>query len=216
MKQKFNDTDVVHLLANLKAAENNYPADMIRSRRDAYLKQAAAMSVLVETGGDATMGGTSGGASAGSASMGKLLEIALVTMIVVEAGVAAYVYRDKIAEFFNSTLAPKVEVVPSPPESFPSEVPADEEAFTMTPAATPTFTVTVTETPAPVATISPAAGNNEAGITDSANSADAQIVSTPNPKDKNNSGLHLGQTKQPTKDTEKNDSSDSKDKENKK
>lgn len=216
MKQQFSDTDVVKLLANLKDAGNGYPADMIRSRRDAYIKQAAAMSVLVNTAGDGTMGGTNGGASAGSASLGTLLEIALVTMIVVEAGAAAYVYRDQIADFFNSTLAPKVEVVSSPPGGFPSEIPASEKTSTMTPVATATFTVTVTGTPAPIVTSSPAAENNDAGITDGADSADVQTASTPNPKDKDNSGLHLGQTKQPTKDTEKNDNSDSKDKDNKK
>lgn len=216
MKQKFSDADVVHLLTNLKDAGNGYPAEMIRSRREAYIKQAAAMSALVNTAGDGTMGGTSGGASTGSASLGTLLEIALVTMIVVEAGAAAYVYRDQIADFFNSTLAPKVEVVSSPPGSFPSEIPASEETSTMTPVITATFTVTVTGTPAPVVTISPAAETVGDGITASADSADVQIVSTPNPKDKDNSGLHLGQTKQPTKDTEKNDNSDSKDKDNKK
>lgn len=54
MKPKFSDTDVVHLLANLKNMENDYPAKMMRLRRNRYIRQAAAVTVVSKSVGNKT------------------------------------------------------------------------------------------------------------------------------------------------------------------
>jgi len=200
MKNKMSDQDVLNLLSNLKNAENNYPSDMIKSRRDSYIKQAAAMMALAGPGGN---GATEAGANqatiangtASSLVTGKFLEVALIVALVIEAGVTAYIYRDKIADFINSTISPKVETVASPPAGYSPDAVAGEEASTEAPDVTET--VTGTETPVPSGTLLPSAGNNDGndgqGI--------QQVESTPDPNE--NPGLHLGQTKQPTDDSDK-------------
>lgn len=220
MKDKLSDQDVLNLLTSLKKSESNYPPDMIQSRRDMFLKRAATMAVLAVDGGSSairTKNGqtTSSSAAGGGFSVGTLLETALVVALVIEAGVVAYVYREKIADFVNSTLSPNVEIVASPPGSSSSEIPAIEETSTENPVGTATVTVIVTETPAPAGTVLPAADNNfvDNNNDNSNNGGNAQITSTPNPND--NPGLHLGQTKQPTNDPntdKKNDNNDPKDK----
>jgi hypothetical protein len=176
--------------------DNYYPSYMMVSRRDSYIKQAAAMMALAGAGGNgatkpgnnqATISNTTGS----NLATGKLIQIALIVALVVEAGVAAYIYRDKIADFINSSLSPKVETVASPPAGDSQEPVANEQASTETPDASATYTVT--ETPAPSATLIPAAGNDDGG--------NVQVGSTPDPND--NPGLHLGQTKQPTDDSDK-------------
>ena len=174
---------------------------MIRSRRDSYLKQAAAMMALVGAGGNGTAeAGTNQAVISNAAGSGlatvKLIEIALIVALVIEAGVATYIYRDKIADFINSTLSPRVEVIASPPAGYSPDAVASKEVSTDTPDATET--VTATDTPEPSATLLPAAGNNDAGNN---GSEDVQVQSTPDPN--NNPGLHLGQTKQPTDDPNK-------------
>jgi len=226
VKQKFSDKDSVGLLSNLKNAENNYPSEMIQSRRDLYKKQAAAMAVLVKTTGNGTIAGAGGSANAGPASLGTFLEVALVIMIVVEAGVAAYIYRDQIADFINSTLSPKVEVDADPPKdsiSTPVVLPAaGEELDTATPTAlpidTPTITMTVTGTAidTPPATLLPTLA--PVGLEDT-QVTDEQLQSTP-PPPRDNPGNHYGNTPKPerTKDSNNNSVDDkyNQDKEKKK
>lgn len=204
MKNKISDQDVLNLLSNLRNAENNYPSDMIKSRRDSYIKQAAAMMALVGAGGNGdTKAGTNqatiSNVTGTSLATGKLIEVALIIALVVEAVVAAYFYRDKIADFINSTLSPKVEIVASPPAGSSLDILTSEAASTQTPDGTATYPVT--ETPAPSVTLLPAAGNNDSRNVDTGNndSEDVQVQSTPDPND--NPGLHLGQTKQPTDDS---------------
>lgn len=50
MKQKFDDRNIRKLFSNLKYIENDYPARMMRLRRNRYIKQAAAMTVRSRTG----------------------------------------------------------------------------------------------------------------------------------------------------------------------
>ncbi len=222
MKQKFSDKDILGLLSNLKNAENNYPSEMIQSRRDLYRKQAAGMAVLVKTTGNGTMAGNGESANAGPASLGTFLEIALVIMIVVEAGIAAYIYRDQIADFINSTLPPKVEVDVYPPKdstSTPVVLPAaGEELDTATPTAlpidTPAITVTVTGTAIDTAPATPLLTLAPEGL-ENAQVTDQQIQSTP-PPPRDNPGNHYGNTpkSERTKDSN-NNSSDEKDKQDK-
>jgi hypothetical protein len=211
MKNKIGDKDVLKLLTSLKNSETQYPKDLVESRRDAFTKQAAAMAVLVKAGihGNGTGASqtasttTSSGATAGigGVSMGKLLETLLVIAIVAEAGVATYVYREKIAEFFSSTFGPKVEQVSSPVNNSP-EIAVSEDP---TASETPEETVTVTETPLPPGYTQPAQANDN----NNNGSGNTQAESTPDPTDDN--GLHLGQTKQPSKEPKQNESNDSKD-----
>jgi len=203
MKNEVSDQDVLNLLSNLKNTERNYPANMIKARRDMYVKQAATMVALAGAGGNGgTNAGTvkttvAGSTTGGGLATGKFLEIALVIALVVEAGIAAYIYRDKIADIINSTFSPNIETVASPPsENSSSEIIASEE--TPREATEGTSTAPVSETPAPSATLIPVIGDNNAGSNDGQN---IQVESTPDPND--NSGLHLGQTKQPTEDSSK-------------
>ena len=203
MNKPFNDQDVLNLLTNLKSAESSYPSEMIESRRDVYMKQAAAMAVLAGAGGNgASAAGNAQMSAASSAStstasggltISGLLETALVVAIVVEAGIVTYIYRDRISDFIKSTLSPRVEQTANPLDGSLISVPAVARETT-TAEETITVTVTSMETPTPPDLSAPAGDNNS--------NSDSEVQATPDPTD--NPGLHLGQTKQPTKDSSPN------------
>ena len=210
MKNKISEMDVLQLFEGIKDAENNYPQDLIEARRASFAKQAAAMAVLMKAGvsgasttgaGQATTTSTTTGSTAavGGMSMGTLLETILVIALVAESGVAAYIYREKIADFFNPSSTPKVEQSTNP-NNDPSQnfVASDEPIMeaTETPELTITVTTTVIETPVTPDFISSTPQNIE-------QNGDVQVASTPVPTDSGN-GLHLGQTKQPTKENKNN------------
>lgn len=209
MSKKASEQDVLDLLRDLKNSEGNYPSELIHSRRETFVKQAAAMAVLVRAGlheatktaagqAETASGGasTATGASVGT-SLGTILETVLVAAIVVEVGVVGYVYRDKIADFINSKINPTIEVVASPPGDSSPNILTEDINATETPIATETMTDT--ETPVPSVTLLPVvddpSNNGTSGAT--------QVVSTPEPT---KPGLHLGQTKQPTKEPDQNNS----------
>jgi hypothetical protein len=201
MKNRVSDQDVLNLLTNLKNAEGTYPSDMARSRRDMYIKQAAAMAVLGSGGGNGAVSTQSGQASLASAagsglSLGKVLEIALVVALAVEAVLAAYIYRNEIANFINTALSPKVELTsdPAAAASPASDVQAGAEPSTEGTASIAPVTVTGTSTP-PSALL-PAPGSTNSGSA-GGGGVQVQVTSTPDPT-KVDPGLHLGQTKQPT------------------
>ncbi len=212
MKRKFSDKDVVNLLSSLKNAANNYPTEMIQLRRDMYMQQAAAMAILMKTSGGGTPTGEGGasasgtGAGAGLFSLGTFFETALVITIMVEAGVAAYIYRDQIADFINSTLFPTVEVAANPtddPSFTPAVIPVTgDEPATESPAVTATVTVTVTDTPFPILVTESSAPD----VQEDTNNDNLQVESTPPPVD--NPGNHYGNTPKPerTKDAGNNPS----------
>ena len=207
------DTDVFHLLKQLKDADGTYPQELLAPRRQGYLKQVAAISGGV---GLATALKTTVKAhGAGSLpAAGTLLEGLLVVAIVAEASTAAYFYRDKIRELYRSiTNSPKVEQVSSPPV-LPS--PIAEFEFTITPV--PTGTVTVTETPLVTPSLladepSQNNGNGQDAGTGGSSST-SQAVSTAVPADDSTSngdnGNHYGQTPIPerTKDPGGNSNND--------
>ena len=211
MRSKFSDKDVLQLFASLKNAENNYPQDMIESRRETFAKQAAAMAILSKASGNSeSLPGTSqtastipsGAAGVGSLSMGTILETVLVIAIVAEAGVATYVYREKIADFFNSIFGPNTEQVANPPDNTSSDPTVSDELTVIAIPSDGTSAVTVTETPTPSEFVDPATtGNDNIG-------GNSQVASTPEPD--GDSGLHLGQTKQPTNDPNNNDKDNNK------
>lgn len=195
MKNNVSNKEVLQILTTLKNSYKDYPQGLIESRRNIFTKQVAAMVLLMNAGANATSASptastastmSSGTAGIGASSMGTIMETALVIAIVAEAGVAAYVYREKIAEFINSRFGPKTEQVVSPPDNVSDFITSNGPTVEIPDG---TLTVTVTETPTPPSTTNPASADN--------NNGDAQITSTPDPNDGN--GLHLGQTKQPTK-----------------
>jgi hypothetical protein len=210
MKNRISDKEVLQLLTTLKNSDEGYPQDMIDSRRGAFARQAAAMAVLINAGVNGvnatgvgqtaltTSAASSGGTvpAIGGVSMGKILETALVIAIIAEAGVAAYVYREKIADFFNSVFNPRGEqAVTSPDNSV--DFNTGNELLTDVP--TETLTVTVTETPFPPEFTPPVQADDD-------NNGGSQIASTPTPPPTNDeNGLHLGQTKQPTKEPDHNE-----------
>lgn len=215
MKKGFSEQEVLELLDHLKSAGNEYPSDMIRSRREVFIKQASALAALAGAGGG-NGGGSAGiiGSGLESFTLGRLFEIALVLVLAAGAGIAAYIHRDAIADFVNSTLFPRIEATAIPPQDSSSEpalIPVtgkgeDDDASdspeavstTLTSSPTAADPVTVTGTPEP--SLAPAAGQDsdttEDTNTESLNVEDTvQVQSTPAPND--GSGLHLGQTPKP-------------------
>ena len=207
MKSRIADKDVLQLLTGLKNSNNNYPKDLIESRREIFTKQAAAMALLMKAG---THGANGAGASQTAStapttpsstgisgiSMGTLLETLLMAALVVEAGVAAYVYREKIAEFFTSTFGPKVEQVSSPINNSSDIITSYETTAVETLDETPTATVTP---PSPGYTPTPAVDNNDG----SESAGNTQVESTPDPND--NPGNRYGNTPKAERTKEKND-----------
>lgn len=214
MKKGFSEQEILELLDHLKSEGNEYPSDMIRSRREVFIKQASVMAAL------AGAGGGNGGGSAGSISSGlesftlsRFFEFALVLALAAGAGITAYIYRDAIADFVNSTLIPKTEITAVSPQdssSGPAVIPVTGgQDSTETPEAVPTLTsspnaiVTVTGTPVP--SLAPDTGQDTGSAEDTdagntnAESIDAagvvEVQSTPDPN--SGSGLHLGQTPKP-------------------
>jgi hypothetical protein len=211
MKKGLSEQEVLELLDHLKSAGNEYPSDMIRSRREVFIKQAAAITMLTgPSGGNGS--GSAGGIPSGleSLTLNKVVEIALVLALAAGAGVTAYIYRETIMDFVNSTFFLKTERTTAPSQDSSSEaavIPAmGEEDATETSEAVPSLTssptaiVTVTAISTPVPSLAPDNRQNA----DSAEDTNAEDInaeetvegrSTPTPS--GNSGLHLGQTPKP-------------------
>jgi hypothetical protein len=175
------DNGVVKLLTKLKHEDFAYPPGLLASRRQKYIRRVAE----VGAGFGVAVGLKSRNGKNGSITptTGNLLEIALVAVILVEAGSAAYFYRDKISKYFES-YSSKVQVleVTSTPE-FSSPLP--EMTLTEIPeiVGTPNATETQTEIPIP------------SGVADKDDEDDQQTNSTPDPNGDN--GNHFGQTPKP-------------------
>ena len=211
MKKVFSEQEVLDLLDHLKSTENGYPSDMILSRREVFIKQAAAVMAL--TGPSGENGNSSAGGSAPgleSLTLNKVVEIALVLALAAGAGISAYIYRETIMDFVNSTLFPKTELTTVPSQDSTSE-PAvvlvmGEDDATETPEAVPTLTPspTATVTVTPISTPVPSLASDDGQNADSAEETNADDIiaeetvegqSTPVPT--GDSGLHLGQTPKP-------------------
>lgn len=194
------DRKVVELLTKLKGANEGYPSDMFAARRQAFLNNMAGAGLGVGT--RAALNGTvKSGRSSGALPItaGKLLEVALLIAIVVEAGALAYFYRDKVADIFRSLLATsKVQEIVSPPvitSPFP-----DFEISEIPSSATPSGTASemATSTQVPGVAVDPTSNNNGTATL---------TGSTPDPSVNNgNNGNHYGQTPKPerTKDNKDN------------
>lgn len=199
------DIEVIRVLSKLKEAESPYPADMMASRRQRFVKHIAALGL----GTGAALAIKEGAKAAGGSSIppvaGTILETALIVAIVVEASVVAFVHRDKVLDSFRTISGqPTVQQVTDAPDSSrpllsPTELIPTAFIVTAESVLEPTnvtATATAFETPSPetlvVTDTAPQAGADISG---------AQVNSTPVPNGNNtnnsNNGNHYGQTPLP-------------------
>jgi hypothetical protein len=180
------DEKLVELISKLKKSNGGYPSDMLAARREAYLKQVANVGLGIGVGNVLKNGAKTGnGAGASATIASKILETTLVAAIAIEAGTAAYLYRDKIADAVKTyTNSAKIQEVAPPSEAAVVEVIEPTISLTSTPSGTPSVTASWTLPPN-------LAGNNDDGDTG------VNANSTPNPN--GNNGNHFGQTPKPVR-----------------
>ena len=196
-----DDEKVVELLSKLKNSNGGYPSDMLASRRQMYLKQVANIGIGVGIGAAMKNTVKSGnGAGATATITSKILEVALVAAIAIEAGTAAFLYRDKIADLVKTYTSPaNTQVAVPTSDDIASTDPALVEIIE-SPSATAT---PVTPSLTPSGTQSPQVAVNNNGNTGAGTNVGAN--STPNPG--GNNGNHFGQTPKPARTIENNDGS---------
>lgn len=181
------DEEIVNLLGRLKNANGTYPPGMLAAQRERYLKQVANVGLGIGVGTGLKNGTKNGGNTGGAASTitGKVLESVLVAAIVVEAGTAAYLYRDKLAHVISSRISPtaagEVFNIPSN-EVTENPIPTGTEVL-------PTPSVSVT----PSVTVSVTPGADLSG--DDNNGTNVTANGTPDPN--GNNGNHYGLTPKP-------------------
>lgn len=195
-----DDQKIVDLLTKLKGSNGGYPSDMLAARRRTYLRQMAnvGLGIGIGAGLKETLKGGSNGAGAASTVTGKILEIALVAAITLEAGTAAYLYREKIAhalQLYNNGATVQEVTSPSKSNETNSSDPSLIEAVG-TPLAT--SSPTPTATPSGTASTSVAGDNNNNGSANTGLNAN----STPNPG--GNQGNQYGLTPKPDRNKDNN------------
>jgi hypothetical protein len=195
------DQKVVDLLTKLKSSNGGYPSDMLAARRRTYLKQMAnvGLGIGIGAGLKETLKGGGSGASAATTVTSKVLEIALIAAITVEAGTAAYLYRDKIANAIRSYISgPVAQEVTSPSDETSSNIPTSILIETIE---TPLVTTTPSGTPSGTPATSVAGSNNQNNNDGGANTG-VNANATPNPNE--NQGNQYGLTPKPIRTTENN------------
>lgn len=228
MEFSSSDKQVIDLLSKLKNTGGTYPAAIMASRREAYMKQIANIGLGIGMGTRIKNTAKSGtGAGTVATVTSKILETALITAIVLEAGAAAYLYRDKIASLVraSNTGSSSVQEVSTPSEdtAFPSDVSVKSTETLSGMVTVPPSTVTsapsstVTTPPNTVTTIlatpSPETAKNH--------NSGANINSGVTPNPSGNNGNHYGQTPKPeqtkdnNKDNKNNNDTEHKDKKDK-
>ncbi len=183
------DYDVVKLLTRLKNSNGAYPPELLTPRRQNYLRRVMEIGLgfgVAEGLKSTIRSGSKAGASSSITASG-LIEATLVMAIVAEAGVTAYIYRDRIAEIIRSytsqphvvevTSVPQTDVVPELPIVIIDET--DEVSATPSAIATPSGTPVI---------LTSAANNDQGGQGN-------QAVSTPDPN--GNNGNQYGLTPKP-------------------
>jgi len=184
------DYNVVKLLTKIKQSGSAYPAELLNPRRQMYIKRVAeiGLGIGIGTGLKTTIkGGEKTGAF--SSVAGGLVEATLVVAIMAEAGVAAYIYRDKISALIKPTsIQPNVVEVASPTETrFSPKLPRPVVPLIEPSEASPTSPSSAT--PSLTAVPGAAAGNNNQ------NNQGLEASATPDPK--GNNGNQYGLTPKP-------------------
>ena len=216
MQNLHEEKRVVDLLRKLKDSSGGggYPSDMLASRRRTYMRQMAnvGLGIGLGVGLKNIAKGGSNGASAASAATSKVLEIVLIAAITIEAGTAAYLYRDKITDairtYVNGPTAQEV-AVPSLEETSPGGPAVIEISPTIMPTMSGTPSGIPSGTPGTSATA--VADGNYQNSNDSTNntSAGANTGINANATLNPNNGNHYGQTPEPDRNKENNGGGDS-------
>ena len=152
------DKQVVELLVKLKHSSGAYPQDMLNSRRQQFMRQVAnaGLGIGVGTGlRNAAKQSQGAGAGVTATVTGKIIETVLIAAITIEAGTTAYIYRNKIADFFKTfTGSPDTsETIQHPNNNSNSSEPVILP--TLTPPATSTSSTPSTGTTFPFNTPAP-------------------------------------------------------------
>jgi hypothetical protein len=195
------DQKIVDLLTKLKNSNGGYPSDMLAARRRTYLRQMAnvGLGIGIGAGLKETLRGGSNGAA--TTLTGKIIEIALVAAIALEAGTAAYLYREKITraiQLYNNSARAQEVTSPSTSDETNASDPSLIEAVD-TPLAT--TSPTPTATPSGTSSTSVAESNQNSDNNNSANTG-LNANSTPNPGE--NQGNQYGLTPKPVRTTDNN------------
>jgi len=203
MENNSSDQKVIDLLSKLKNNQTAYPSDLLELRRQKYLQQAAHAGLGIGAG--AGLKNTLKGRWPGlPPTAGTWLGTVLVVAIIAGVIIAAYLYRHKLVNLFETFLTTtRVQEVTALPV-VTSPFPVTE--ISVVPTASLTKTPTVT--PAPSITDDNNSNSNSNGNNDNNNDAgggNSQAASTPDPNGNNsnngNNGNHFGQTKQPPQET---------------
>ena len=192
-KQALNAQDIVDLLSKLKESTPEYPADLLAARKAAFIE---AVALQMPPGGMSGKGGGDGGLS-GSSTLGGmttaqsiLLQAVIGVWIIAAMLTAAYVFRDEIIGLLQDNGIATLEVTQAP-----SSEPLVPD--TMAPA-----------TDVPPTAITPLA---DTAIPEGNPDVESPPEEQEAPTDKDNPGLHLGQTPGPP-DTPNQDKPDKPDK----
>jgi hypothetical protein len=191
-----NDYDVINLLVKLKSAETQYPSDLFAARRQSYVQRVAEIGLGLGLASGFKATSKAGASGTARTTIGGLLETVLVVAIVTEAGAAAYIYRDQIADVIQTYISstPVSEGTPPPVNAspLPGSMATELVLLTETPEATLTGTGTTT------GTFLPTVVGENLEVND-------QAISTPDLK--GNNGNQYGLTPKPerTKDKGNND-----------
>lgn len=188
------DQEIVDLLIKIKNRDGKYPRKLLESRRQVFLSQMASVGLGLGLGTGLKQATKSSKgwnlAHLPAMSASTVVETLLVLVIVVQASIVAYNYRDTIADFVKSLSSTPTAV------SIPVTGASQEDGIVSD---TPTVIATDTSTPTP--TTSPSStvttGPSQPGFDNGANStADPAVTQAP-PTNTNN-GNHFGQTPKPT------------------
>lgn len=191
-KQALNSQDVIDLLSKLKESTPEYPADLLAARKAAFLQTVALQippkGMSGKGGGD---GGLSGSSTLGGMSTAQsiLLQAVVGVWIIAAMLTAAYVFRDQIIDLLQDNGIVTIEVTHAP-----SVDPLIPDTLAPATDISPTAITPLANTPVP----------NVNPETESP----AEVQEAPTEKD--NPGLHLGQTPGPpdTPNQDKPDKSD--------
>lgn len=169
------DQKVINLLEKLKHSPNGYPSEMLEARRQMYLKQLANVGLGLGAGVVVKNAAKGNGTGTAATVTSKVLEMALIAAILIEAGTVTYLYRDKIFAFLG--LTDPIPVVATQPE-FNTALPETiGDLQTPLVEASETPTLLPSETPAPVQ----AGDNNPASSNNDNNTTNINANATPDP-----------------------------------
>jgi hypothetical protein len=172
---------IVDLLGKLGQANGSYPFHLLSQRRTEFMTKVAEIRAMNAHSGNGSSGGN--GLAAASAKE-TLIQGLLVTVLVAEIAVGAYVLRDSWLPLLTRNATPTaVHIAPAPQNTAAIFVPVEEEI--------PTEITTGTVSPVPPQI--PVTGEESAAPPTAAPAATAvpaatEVVAPTKP------GLHLGQT----------------------